>query len=112
MDGSTATWDPVANTLDGQACTDPIGPERYERWLDCFTVAKAYDEHHHEHPTAIARKFELAREMPEAEVEQLLIDLLSAPIRGDRRAASRTRWGDHWRHTTSTSTNSPQSTGR
>ena len=82
MDGSTATWDPVANTLDGQTCTDPIGPERYERWLDCFTVAKAYDEHHHEHPTAIARKFELAREMPEAEVEQLLIDLLSAPIRG------------------------------
>ena len=82
MDGSLNDWDPVANTLNGSDAGELLGPVRYERWLDCFTVAKALDEHHHEHPTAIARKFELAREMPEDEVERLLIDLLSAPVRG------------------------------
>ncbi len=83
MDGSTAPWDPVANTLNEDDPGELIGPERYERWLDCFTVARAYDEHYHEYPTAIARKFELAREMPEAEVEDLLVNLLSAPVRSE-----------------------------
>ena len=81
MDGSTSTWDPCANTLDGNDPGPLVGPERYERWLDNFRVAKAYDAHHPEHPTAIARKFELAREMPEEEVEALMIELLDAPVR-------------------------------
>jgi len=81
MDGSTSTWDPRANTLDGNDPGPLVGPVRYERWLDNFRVARAYDAHHPEHPTAIARKFELAREMPEEEVEALMIDLLDAPVR-------------------------------
>lgn len=81
MDGSTAQWDPKANTLDGKDPGPLVGPVRYERWLDNFHIAQAYDEHHPEHPTAIARKFELAREMPEDEVEALMISLLEAPVR-------------------------------
>lgn len=81
MEGSTSTWDPRANTLDGGDPGELLGPVRYERWLDNFRIAQAYDEHHPEHPTAIARKFELAREMPEEEVEALMVALLEAPVR-------------------------------
>ncbi|MCK4873047.1 MAG: hypothetical protein KAS72_10010 [Phycisphaerales bacterium] len=78
-----AKWDPKRNTLDGQPTDDLVGPERYERWLDMMTVAKELDVYHVEHPSAIARKFELAREIPEEDVERLLVDLLSAPVRKD-----------------------------
>ena len=82
MDGSsTEDWDPAANTIGGQPATDFVGLERYERWLDMFTVARAYDEHHSDHPTAMARKFDLQREIPEADVERLLLDLLESPTR-------------------------------
>ena len=74
-------WNSQANTVGGEAATSLIGLDRYERWLDMFTVAKAYDVHHPEHPTAIARKFELAREIPEQTVEQLLRELLESPDR-------------------------------
>ncbi len=75
-------WDPAASTVDGRPVQDVVGLERYERWLDMFTVARAYDEHHPEHPTAIARKFELQREIPELEVERLLFELLESSAHG------------------------------
>lgn len=80
---STGDWDPEANTIDGGNPGETIDLERYDHWMDNVTVARAYDEHHHDHPTAIARKFGLEREIPEDEVEKLLVDLLSAPVRGD-----------------------------
>ncbi len=84
MDESTTSdWDPEANTVDGGAAGDSIDLLRYEHWMDNVTVARAFDEHHRDHPTAIARKFGLEREIPEEEVERLLVDLLSAPVRGD-----------------------------
>jgi HAMP domain-containing protein len=86
-------WDPQANTVDGGDPGPLLGTVRYERWLDMLTVAKAYDKHHVEHPTAIARKFELAREIPEEEVERLLIELLSAPVRTDLAAYMSKRLG-------------------
>ncbi|MCB0215816.1 MAG: hypothetical protein KDH92_04215 [Chloroflexi bacterium] len=86
MDGrSDAAWDPESNRLAGQAPAeaDTVGLERYERWLDVFAAARAYDAHHPEHPTAIARTFELEREIPEAEVERLLVELLESPVRAE-----------------------------
>ncbi|MCP4833263.1 MAG: hypothetical protein GY895_00725 [Phycisphaera sp.] len=80
---STADWDPEANTIDGEDAGPTIDLLRYDHWMDNVTVARAYDAHHPDHPTAIARKFELEREIPELEVEQLLVDLLSAPVRAD-----------------------------
>ena len=74
-------WDPSTNTIGGVEATELVGLERYERWLDMFTVAKAYDAHYPDHPTAIARKFDLQREIPEAEVERQLLDLLESPAR-------------------------------
>jgi hypothetical protein len=78
---SSGDWDPAANTIGGEVARDLVGLERYERWLDMFTVARAYDAHHPDHPTAIARKFDLQREIPEATVERLLLDLLESPTR-------------------------------
>ncbi len=74
-------WDPHSNTLSGEIATDTIGLERYERWIANFHLAQAFDAHYPLYPTAIARKFGLEREMPEAEVEALLIGLLESPVR-------------------------------
>ncbi len=80
---STGDWDPAANTIDGDAAGPAIDLERYDHWMDNVTVARAYDAHHQDHPTAIARKFELEREIPENEVEDLLVAILGAPVRAD-----------------------------
>ena len=47
------------------------------------SIAEDYDKYYDEHPSAIARKFDLEREIPEETVEALMIELLEAPIRGD-----------------------------
>ena len=74
-------WDPTTNSVAGSDPESIIGLERYERWLDMYRVAQAYDEHHDEYPTAIARKFDMQREIPEEQVERLLLDLLESPTR-------------------------------
>ena len=78
-------WDPASNTLAGVAIKpeETMGLARYERWLEQFALSREFDAHYPEHPTALARKFELAREIPEPEVERLLIDLLEHPVRVD-----------------------------
>ena len=76
-------WDPATNTIAGSDPGDLVGPRRYEHLLEHRRVAVAFDEYHLEHPTAIARKFGLEREIPEEEVEAQMIELLEAPIRGD-----------------------------
>ena len=84
MDGSnTADWDPGMNTLGGERANELVGLERYDHWMMQVEVAKALDPHHPEHPTAIARKCELQREIPEADVERMLVELLSADVRKD-----------------------------
>ncbi|MSR19218.1 MAG: hypothetical protein EXS00_08700 [Phycisphaerales bacterium] len=99
MDGTaTGDWNPQHNTLSGTAeiagsgggtgassASTPVsaqlGLARYERWLEQFALAREFDAHYPECPTAIARKFELAREIPEADVERLIVELLSHPAR-------------------------------
>ena len=76
-------WDPRNNTIDGEQATDLLGPIRYEQLLLQRSVANDYDKYYDEHPTAIARKFDLEREIPEETVEALMIELLEAPVRKD-----------------------------
>ncbi len=90
---SEEDWDPATNTIGGTPVGETIGLVRYEHWLDNVKVARALDAHHPEHPTAIDRKFGLEREIPEAEVEQLLVDLLSSPVRRDLAALLTSRLG-------------------
>ncbi len=84
MDGTAdADWDPAANTLGG-APVDPaatVGPARYDHWLAVFGAARLLDAHCPEHPTAVDRRFNLEREIPEAEVERCLVAMLEHPAR-------------------------------
>lgn len=80
---STGDWDAEQNTLAG-ARVEPaecFGLERYECWLEQFHLAREFDPYYPDQPTLIARKFELAREIPEPEVESLLVSLLDHPAR-------------------------------
>jgi hypothetical protein len=86
-------WNAQANTVDGAPATDSVGPARYEHWLAQRAVAVKLDAHHPEHPTAMARKFELAREIPQDEVERLVTELLDAPVRRELAGLMRSRLG-------------------
>ena len=90
-----AAWDPAYNTVGGVAvkAEDTVGPERYRHILEHHAVAGRFDPMYPEAPTAIARKFDLAREIPEADVERLLIDLLDHPVRAPLAAFLRARLG-------------------
>jgi hypothetical protein len=52
---------------------------RYARLLDVFHAVRAADPYSPSAPTFIRRRFDLDRQMPEAEVEALLLSLLGAP---------------------------------
>jgi hypothetical protein len=81
MDGSnTLDWDSERNTLGGRPAPSLHGPQRYRHWLSHRDLAFEFDRLYPEAPTAIARKFELDREIPEADVERLLTDLLGHPV--------------------------------
>ena len=80
---TTEDWDPATNTIGGADPGPVLDLVRYEHWMNNVRIARALDEHHPDHPTAIDRKFGLEREIPEQEVEQLLVDLLAAPVRKD-----------------------------
>ena len=94
MDGSnTADWDAQSNLLGGDDPGPLLGPVRYEHWCDNIKVARALDVHHDEHPTALRRKFDLEREIPEDEVVRQLELLLEAPARADLADLMRQRLG-------------------
>lgn len=92
---ATGDWNAQNNTIGGipVKADETMGLARYERWLEQFALAREFDAHYPEHPTAIARKFELAREMSEKDVERLLTDLLNHPMRKDLAAFLRKRLG-------------------
>jgi len=56
---------------------------RYQHWLNVFKTQQNNDPYYPDINTLVDRRFQLNREMPEAEVEQLLIDVVSAPILTD-----------------------------
>jgi hypothetical protein len=70
-------WDPAANTLDGgKADREP--DTRYEKFLDVFRAHLKEDQYYPFAPTHMDRKFNIAREIPEGEVEGLFTALLEA----------------------------------
>jgi len=64
---------------------------RYARLLDVFHALRAIDPYAPTAPTFIQRRFDLGRQMPEREVEALLVSILDAPEVGRvaRRVAER-----------------------
>ncbi|MBU0617528.1 MAG: hypothetical protein KKI02_07410, partial [Planctomycetes bacterium] len=86
-------WDPRANTIGGEPIREPIGLVRYEHWLELFHAEQLLDRYYPEHPTALARSWELDREIPPQRAEQILVDLLAAPVRARLYAFLRDRVG-------------------
>ncbi len=94
MEGtSDADWDARRNTLGGKPAGETLGLVRYEQWLTRRDLAFAFDPYYPEHPTAIRRKCDLEREIPESEVERLLVALLSSPVRRTLATYLRQRFG-------------------
>ena len=79
-------WDPYANKVfakkDGKlepAAATPEGGTRYQRWLRIFHGQQRVDPYFPDAPTLVDRRFELDRQIPEAEVERLLVSVLESP---------------------------------
>jgi hypothetical protein len=86
-------WNPETNRVAGGDPGELLGLERYEHWIANFRMAREFDPLYPDEPTAIARKFALEREMPEAEVEGLMVSLLESPVRRDLAAFVSRRLG-------------------
>jgi hypothetical protein len=54
--------------------------ERYRRWMLVFQAERKADPYHPRNPTFIDRRFNLNREIPEAEVTRLLEAVLASPL--------------------------------
>ncbi len=81
IDNPKVRWDPFANTLSPTTDDPSREPDqRYARLLDVFQAERAVDAWSPAYPTFIARRFDLGREIPEEEVEALLISIVADPV--------------------------------
>ncbi len=80
---------PVDKAVPGEREPDT----RYEMWLKTFHGEQAIDKWTPAAPTHIARRFNLDREIPEAEVEKLFVSILSSPLVKEVAQRIRTRLG-------------------
>ena len=87
IDNPGVLWDPIGNrTWDAaQGVAGPPRPAerepdtRYARLLEVFHAAQKFDPYSPTEPTFPARRFERDRQIPEPEVEALLVSVLDAP---------------------------------
>ncbi len=78
-------WDPDSNRVYRNGCpvSDPTLPEadrRYQHLKSIFEAERQVDAYTPDTPSLIDRRFLLDREMEEAQVEALIIDVLRAPV--------------------------------
>ena len=88
IDNPDVTWDPVTNRVEP---LKPLPPEaaarlgerepdsRYDELLSIFHAYQAEDPYSPSAPTYITRRFERDRQIPEREVEALLVAILESP---------------------------------
>ena len=87
IDNPLLDWSPVSNQVAVSGASDAARTpdatreqdHRYRHWLAIFHAARQADPYHPAHPTLIDRRFEVNREIPEAQVEALLEAVLAAP---------------------------------
>ena len=85
INGDAFKWHPFSNALfDAKsgiaASASPEGNCRYEMLLKIFRAEQMIDPHTPHAPSLIERRFNVAREIPEPEVETELKRVLSAPV--------------------------------
>jgi hypothetical protein len=83
IDNPDLLWEPETNevrTLAGEAVAAEREPDtRYATLLDVFHAVRKVDPYSPAEPTFVARRFQRDRQIPEAEVEALLVSVLDAP---------------------------------
>ena len=77
IDNPDVTWDPFNNKVHGGS-TEREPDTRYARLLDVFQAVRKMDPFSPTAPTYIDRKFNLERQIPEKEVEALLVSVLES----------------------------------
>ncbi|MGQ0508388.1 MAG: hypothetical protein ACT4TC_24070 [Myxococcaceae bacterium] len=95
IDNPRVDWNPFSNAVsvappaeveanapmrDAKADAAPEPDVRYQKLLAQFRAAKAADKYSPIAPSAIARSFEISREIPETRVVKLLTDVLTSPL--------------------------------
>jgi hypothetical protein len=97
IDNPRLDWDPFANAVaaspeaeveeDAPPRAETAGPlgapepdVRYARWLAQFAAQRGADPHSPTMPSALARSFELQREIPEEKVVAMLHEVLTSPL--------------------------------
>jgi len=94
VDNPHLDWAPFANTVTAAAVQDSDRPApadravgdarepdtRYDRLLGIYHAVRLADPYSPTAPTHIARRFEEDRELPEARVEKMLVEVLSSPL--------------------------------
>lgn len=76
-------WNPITNKIYKNGNEEKVNPEpytRYEKLLNNFKAQQMLDKYYPTYPNAIARSFELGLEIPEKQVEDLFIELISSPV--------------------------------
>ena len=85
IDNPNLLWDPESNTvrpIEGEAAGDLAAREpdtRYATLLKIFHAVRQIDPYSPSEPTFVARRFERERQIPERDVEDLLVSVLAAP---------------------------------
>lgn len=75
-------WNPIENKMlkDGKETDFSAEPDtRYEMLLNNFKAMKAVDPYYPAYPTYSQRAFELSMEIPEKDVENLFVSLITSP---------------------------------
>jgi hypothetical protein len=93
IDNPHVDWAPRANTvapaavqdsdrakMQGAVTADREPDTRYAKLLDIYRATRLADPYSPAAPSHIARRFEEDRELPEARVEQMLVEVLSSPL--------------------------------
>ncbi|QQR73752.1 MAG: hypothetical protein IPJ17_20155 [Holophagales bacterium] len=87
IDNAEVTWRPGENVVKPLSGTPAPGVDlaarepdtRYAKILEVFHAVAAEDAHDPVTPTFVRRRFERDRQVPEAEVEKLLVSVLASP---------------------------------
>lgn len=88
IDNGDLLWEPESNRVrplepmaaaDLESLQEREPDTRYAKWLQIFHAARELDRYSPLEPTFIQRRFDRDRQIPEAEVEALLVSVLEAP---------------------------------
>lgn len=97
IDNNKIYWNPYTNkcfSADMKPLKSTLeGSNRYAEWFNIFKAQKEVDKYCFTNKTLIDRRFNKNREIPEAKVEKIFIDLLTSPLLGSVASLMKKRLG-------------------